>query len=117
MKKGTHANLLFFSSQFLIWTRTFVIENEKLYVHVAGGSNKTIQIEVFQCGKKTLVYVRVPGTYNSDHLLKRLDHMGVVDSSVKFWRWGLPSANILKKVYYQAGGRVTSSFPGWNNVM
>lgn len=44
--------------------------------------NNTIQLEVFWCEKKDLVYVRVPGTNNSDHPLKSLQNMRVMDSSI-----------------------------------
>lgn len=46
--------------------------------------------------------------------------MGVVDSAVKFWREGFPSADLIKNVYYQyggGGGRVPSPFPNGTNVM
>lgn len=67
-------------------------------VFEARGARKSIMIEVFQCKKKELVYVLVPETYNNDPHLKTFENIIAVDSSVQFWREGIPSLEMLKEV-------------------
>lgn len=70
------------------------IAKKQLDVFFKGGTNKTIQIQVFQYENRDLVYLRVPVTYIIDPFLGSLGNFSVLDSAFQFWKKGLPSADI-----------------------
>lgn len=103
MRRGGHAHLFCFSTKFRTWVRTFRIAKENVQCLRGGWDKETIQLEVFQCEKTALVYLKVPGTWNYDPRLKILGNMTVMDNTVHFFRESLPNAGMFRKVYYQDG--------------
>lgn len=74
------------------------------------GRRRRKKVEVSRCEKKALVYVRVPGNYNSDSLLDRLEHMIGVVTDVNVFRDSLTVSDILEQVSYQDKGELHPLF-------